>query len=113
MPVPPPACPVSSPHRRLRPFLLALAIAGLAWDLSRPPASQWTAASTISAIHAYQHVLSPVGQRMGVRCRFTLSCSHYAEAVIKRDGLLKGGWRTVVRLGRCGPWTPAGTVDNP
>jgi putative membrane protein insertion efficiency factor len=48
-----------------------------------------------------------------LRCRFTPTCSRYAEVVIARDGLLKGGAETARRLLRCGPWTPLGTVDEP
>jgi uncharacterized protein len=67
----------------------------------------------LGAIHAYQAVGSPVLHRLGVRCRFTPSCSHYAEATIRRDGAFVGLARSVGRVARCGPWTPAGTVDQP
>jgi putative membrane protein insertion efficiency factor len=67
----------------------------------------------ISGIHAYQHTLAPLLVRAGVRCRFTPTCSRYAEVVIARDGLLRGGWQAVRRIARCGPWTPAGTIDEP
>jgi putative membrane protein insertion efficiency factor len=67
----------------------------------------------VATIHAYQHTLSPVFARAGLRCRFSPSCSSYAEVVIARDGLLAGGWKAVRRVARCGPWTPMGTVDQP
>ena len=67
----------------------------------------------IAGIHAYQHTLSPLAARVGVRCRFTPSCSRYAEVVIARDGVVRGGWKAVRRIARCGPWTTAGTVDEP
>jgi len=67
----------------------------------------------IAGIHAYQHTLSPIGARMGLRCRFTPTCSRYAETVIARDGLVKGGWKAMRRITRCGPWTAAGTIDEP
>jgi putative membrane protein insertion efficiency factor len=68
---------------------------------------------TIAGIHAYQHTLSPLAAGVGVRCRFTPTCSRYAEAVIARDGVARGGWKTLKRIARCGPWTKAGTVDEP
>ena len=74
------------------------------------PAGPWMG---IAGIHAYQRTLAPVLARAGVRCRFTPTCSHYAEAVIARDGLLSGGWKAARRLARCGPWTPLGTADEP
>jgi putative membrane protein insertion efficiency factor len=67
----------------------------------------------LGGIHAYQRTLAPLLGRAGIRCRFTPTCSHYAEVVIARDGVLRGGWRTVRRLARCGPWTPMGTRDEP
>ena len=67
----------------------------------------------LAAIHGYQHTLSPVAARIGLRCRFTPTCSRYAETVIARDGVVRGGWKTARRIARCGPWTPAGTVDWP
>jgi putative membrane protein insertion efficiency factor len=67
----------------------------------------------IHSIHVYQRTIAPVADRIGARCRFTPSCSHYAEIVIARDGLVRGGWKAVKRIARCGPWTPPGTSDNP
>jgi uncharacterized protein len=67
----------------------------------------------IYSIHAYQRTISPVADRLGARCRFTPTCSRYAEAVIRRDGLARGGWAALKRIARCGPWTPMGTHDDP
>jgi putative membrane protein insertion efficiency factor len=70
-------------------------------------------ALTIGAIHAYQATVAPLLAGAGMRCRFTPTCSRYAEAVIARDGVLAGGWKTIRRIGRCGPWTSPGSVDAP
>ena len=70
-------------------------------------------ALAVGAIHTYQRTLSPLVRRAGIECRFTPTCSRYAEVVIARDGLLSGGWKAVRRLARCGPWTAKGTVDEP
>jgi len=70
-------------------------------------------AVTLSAIHAYQHALSPLAMRAGIRCRFTPTCSRYAEAVIRRDGVVAGGWKALKRVARCTPLTPMGTPDTP
>ena len=80
-------------------------------DLFRSPEKQWSAAALLTMIDVYQATVSPVLARSGVSCRFTPTCSRYSEAVIARDGALLGTWRTLLRLGRCGPWTPAGSVD--
>jgi uncharacterized protein len=70
-------------------------------------------AIAIGAVHAYQRNASPMAARVGLRCRFTPTCSRYAEAAIARDGVVRGGWRALGRVARCGPWTPMGTEDQP
>ena len=70
-------------------------------------------AIALAGIHTYQRTLSPVAARIGLRCRFTPTCSRYAEAVIARDGVVVGGWKAIRRIARCGPWTPTGTSDPP
>jgi putative membrane protein insertion efficiency factor len=82
-----------------------------AFDLSRAPAQQWSGRALLGAISAYQAVLSPVLGAAGVRCRFVPSCSHYAADAIRKDGALIGAARAIARIARCGPWTPAGTLD--
>jgi putative membrane protein insertion efficiency factor len=105
--------PAGRLRRGLGRVLLALLLLGVGLDWTRAPAQQWTARGEVAAIHLYQRTLSPVLARGGVRCRFRPSCSHYAEAVIREDGALVGTLRAAWRLLRCGPWTPAGTVDPP
>jgi putative membrane protein insertion efficiency factor len=87
-------------------FLVALTM-----DLARPPERQLSARALVMGVRAYQHIghqLVPRGQ-----CRFSPTCSSYAEVVIRERGALKGGWLTVRRLIKCGPWTPEGTKDPP
>ena len=67
----------------------------------------------LAGIREYQRAVSPLAARVGVRCRFTPTCSHYAETVIARDGIVRGGWKALARVARCGPWTPMGTRDEP
>ena len=92
---------------------IAIVLIAIALDLRRPPADQLTTRATIGAIRVYQATLSPLYNRLGVQCRFTVTCSHYGEAVIRKYGVLSGGWMAAKRILRCGPWTPAGTVDLP
>jgi putative membrane protein insertion efficiency factor len=82
-------------------------------DLRRAPADQLTTRAVIGGIHVYQATLSPIYSRMGVRCRFTLTCSHYGEACVQRFGAVRGGWLAMKRVLKCGPWTPMGTQDPP
>jgi len=67
----------------------------------------------LAGVHGYQRAIAPLAARAGIRCRFTPSCSQYAERVIARDGVVRGGWLALKRVARCGPWTKAGTVDVP
>ncbi|HXI30373.1 MAG TPA: membrane protein insertion efficiency factor YidD [Vicinamibacterales bacterium] len=70
-------------------------------------------AIAITSIHGYQRALSPLAARIGLRCRFTPTCSRYAETAIARDGVMRGGARALARIARCGPWTAQGTRDEP
>jgi putative membrane protein insertion efficiency factor len=118
-PVPAPAAaaaPPAAPRRRSRrPLLVSLALAAilLAADLARPPEAQLSARAALAALAVYQATLSPLLGGAGVRCRFRPTCSHYAVAAVRQDGALVGSLRAVGRVMRCGPWTPAGTVDPP
>jgi len=102
----------TSSKLRLGAAAIILLIA-VALDLRRPPSSQWTTAAAIGSIHVYQATMSPLYTRMGFKCRFTVTCSHYGEEVVKRFGVMKGGWLAARRILRCGPWTPMGTNDPP
>jgi putative membrane protein insertion efficiency factor len=82
-------------------------------DLARAPDRQLSARTLRAGIHLYQHTLSPLMPVLGIQCKFTPTCSRYADAVIAKHGALAGSWLSVKRLARCGPWTPAGTVDPP
>ena len=91
----------------------ALLLTTLVWDLTRDAGDQWSAKVLLFGIDTYQETLSVAVGKAGVQCRFEPTCSHYAEAVIRRDGALVGAGRSIWRIVRCGPWTAAGTVDQP
>jgi uncharacterized protein len=59
----------------------------------------------IFAVRCYQVGISPL---MGRSCRFVPTCSHYAIAVIQRDGLWRGSIRAIRRILRCHPFNPGG-----
>jgi uncharacterized protein len=93
--------------------IAAVVIGGVILDASRPPADQWAGKVSVLAIHTYQRIGSPLVTRIGVRCKFTPSCSHYGVLAIEKYGFARGGWLTMRRIARCGPGTPLGTVDYP
>lgn len=59
----------------------------------------------IIPIRIYRYAISPM---MASHCRFYPSCSCYAQEAIETHGLLRGGWLSLCRLGRCHPWNPGG-----
>jgi len=66
----------------------------------------------IFAIDEYRAHVSP-HLRGIVVCRFTPTCSYYGRESIRKYGLVVGGAKSVWRIARCGPWTPAHTPDPP
>lgn len=59
----------------------------------------------IVLIKIYQWVISPL---LGPKCRYTPTCSHYAEQALKKYGPIKGMWLALKRIGRCHPWGGSG-----
>jgi hypothetical protein len=56
-------------------------------------------------IRLYRYVISPV---LGPSCRYLPTCSEYALTALEAQGVLRGGWLAVRRLGRCHPWGGSG-----
>ena len=54
----------------------------------------------IKLISFYQHALSPYWPGT---CRYTPTCSHYAQDAVAEYGVLKGGWMFLRRFSRCRP----------
>ena len=102
-----------SPWRVRGRIVALLVLALLVTDLVRAPERQLTARGLLAAIHLYQATLSPALGKAGVRCRFTPTCSHYAEGAIRKNGALVGSLRAGWRVLRCGPWTKRETYDPP
>jgi putative membrane protein insertion efficiency factor len=59
----------------------------------------------IGAIKLYRLTLSPW---IGQGCRFTPTCSVYAQDAIGRHGAPRGSWLALRRLLRCHPWGGSG-----
>ncbi|HYY10218.1 MAG TPA: membrane protein insertion efficiency factor YidD [Kineosporiaceae bacterium] len=66
---------------------------------------RWPALAVIGVLRVWQFLVSPV---YGPTCRFYPSCTAYAVEALGVHGLLRGGWLTLRRLGRCHPWNPGG-----
>ena len=52
-------------------------------------------------IRAYKLGISPF---IPMACRFTPTCSEYAQEAILKYGVIKGGYLGLKRILRCHPW---------
>lgn len=95
-------------RRRLVAAAIGLLCAYLSAEALLPPERQPTSRAGLAAIRGYQSLGSPAMAELGVRCRYTPSCSHYASAALSHYGTLEGVVRTAGRLWRCSPWGGAG-----
>ena len=59
----------------------------------------------IGMIHVYRLTLSG---SLGGQCRFSPTCSHYAEDAIREHGAIWGTLMAAWRITRCGPFTDGG-----
>ena len=59
----------------------------------------------IGLIRFYQGAISPM---LGMKCRFTPSCSSYGLEAIHKYGPFKGGWLAFKRFLSCHPWGKSG-----
>ena len=56
-------------------------------------------------IRAYKLGISPF---IPMACRFTPTCSDYAQEAITKYGVIKGGYVGLRRILRCHPWGGSG-----
>jgi putative membrane protein insertion efficiency factor len=56
-------------------------------------------------IRIYRSAISPL---LAPACRYTPSCSAYAEEAVRKYGAARGSWLAVRRLLRCHPWGGTG-----
>jgi putative membrane protein insertion efficiency factor len=59
----------------------------------------------ILLIRTYKYTLSPL---LPNACRYTPTCSTYAEEAIRKYGVIKGTWLGIKRLSHCHPWGGSG-----
>lgn len=56
----------------------------------------------VGLLRFYQKFISPVFvAEFGHACKFTPTCSQYATRAVDENGVLKGGWMSLVRLSKC------------
>ena len=59
----------------------------------------------LKLIQGYQLAISPM---LPPSCRYVPTCSEYGFEAIERYGILRGGWMTLRRIGRCHPFAKGG-----
>ncbi|HEX6560146.1 MAG TPA: membrane protein insertion efficiency factor YidD [Longimicrobiales bacterium] len=55
----------------------------------------------IGLVTVYQKAISPFTP---AACRYTPTCSRYAQDALRKYGPLKGSWLAFRRILRCHPW---------
>ena len=59
----------------------------------------------LALIAFYRTCISPL---LPPACRYTPTCSQYANEAITKHGAFKGGWLALKRILRCNPWGGSG-----
>ena len=70
----------------------------------------------IAGVQAYRVAISPAKTFLFgslSQCRFTPSCSVYAQDAIRHHGVLAGCWLALKRIARCHPWGGCGEDPVP
>ena len=63
----------------------------------------------LALLHLYRRFLSPALHALGPGgCKFQPTCSEYAFEAVARHGLWRGGWLSLFRIARCGPFGTSG-----
>ncbi len=69
------------------------------------PLRRLPAAAAIACVRFYQVAISPL---FPPQCRYHPTCSSYFIQAVEKYGLLRGGWRGMLRILRCHPWSKGG-----
>ncbi len=57
----------------------------------------------------YKKFISPVFVILfGHACRFTPTCSEYADEAVRKYGIVKGGFMSIKRIIKCNPFSKQG-----
>lgn len=59
----------------------------------------------IGIIRFYQKFISPLKPPS---CRFYPTCSEYSIQALRKYGVIRGGWKSIVRISKCHPFHPGG-----
>ena len=69
-------------------------------------ALKWLLSKVMLALIAFYRIcISPL---LPPACRYTPTCSQYAQEAIRKYGPFRGGWLAFKRILRCHPWGGSG-----
>ena len=72
---------------------------------TRPDPSDYKITAFTSFLRAFIRVYSLlISPFLGMNCRFSLTCSAYAQEALARHGAVKGLFLAIRRVLRCHPW---------
>jgi len=64
--------------------------------------------SIVFLIKIYKKFISPMGEYMGVHCKYYPTCSEYTRQAIEKYGALRGSFLGIKRILRCNPFSKGG-----
>jgi len=64
----------------------------------------------VGLLRLYRYLVSPI---LGAHCRFTPTCSVYAETAVMRYGIMRGGCLAIRRILKCHPFHEGGIDEVP
>ena len=59
-------------------------------------------------INKYQKYISPLISKIGIRCKYSPTCSEYTKQAIEKYGVIKGSVLGLWRILRCNPFSKGG-----
>lgn len=97
--------------RRIKVAVLTGLLVATLVDWSRPPERQISVSLyEFVVIRGYRATFRHLTSGF-IRCRMKPTCSQYSSEAVRKYGLPKGIWLTLMRFGRDMPWVPFGTPD--
>ena len=59
-------------------------------------------------LRVYKKFISPIGEHLGVKCKYYPACSEYMRIAVEKYGALRGTFLGIKRILRCNPFSKGG-----
>ncbi|MFI3292173.1 MAG: membrane protein insertion efficiency factor YidD [Rikenellaceae bacterium] len=80
------------------------------WNILRSVIRRVAIFPLVVLVQIYRNCISPFTPPS---CRFTPTCSEYALEALRKHGVFRGSWLTIVRISKCHPWGGSGEDPVP